>query len=242
MVEALCKSTMSILSSGLTTVIGFLALCLMQFQIGPDMGLVLGKGVAISLLTVFLFSPSLILLCYNLLDKTRHRSFVPSFRRLGKCGTRLMIPVMTVLLILIVPAYLGSGKNSYYYGSSHIFGANTQLGADIEAIEDVFGKSDTYVLMVPRGNAAREKELSVALKELPSPMWTTPAASSRRNMWRKIPCQSWCPTITAGWCFPSKRIWRETRLFVWWDGYGRLLRNITPASGCWQGRASAPAT
>ena len=167
MVEALCKSTMSILSSGLTTVIGFLALCLMQFQIGPDMGLVLGKGVAISLLTVFLFSPSLILLCYNLLDKTRHRSFVPSFRRLGKCVTRLMIPVMTVLLILIVPAYLGSGKNSYYYGSSHIFGANTQLGADIEAIEDVFGKSDTYVLMVPRGNAAREKELSVALKELP---------------------------------------------------------------------------
>lgn len=167
MVEALCKSTLSILSSGLTTVIGFLALCLMQFQIGPDMGLVLGKGVAVSLVTVFLFSPSLILLCRKLLEKTRHRSFMPSFHRLGRCVTRLMIPVMTVLLLLSVPAYLGSGQNRYYYGSSHIFGANTQLGADIEAIEDVFGKSDTYVLMVPRGNAAREKELSVALKELP---------------------------------------------------------------------------
>ena len=167
MVEALCKSTMSILSSGLTTVIGFLALCLMQFQIGPDMGLVLGKGVAISLVTVFLFSPSLILLCHKLLEKTRHRSFMPSFHRLGRCVTRMMIPVMTVLLLLSVPAYLGSGQNRYYYGSSHIFGANTQLGADVEAIEDVFGKSDTYVLMVPRGNAAREKELSAALKELP---------------------------------------------------------------------------
>ena len=167
MVEALCKSTMSILSSGLTTVIGFLALCLMQFQIGPDMGLVLGKGVAVSLVTVFLFSPSLILLCHKLLEKTRHRSFMPSFHRLGRCVTRLMIPVMTVLLLLNVPAYLGSEQNRYYYGSSHIFGANTQLGADIEAIEDVFGKSDTYVLMVPRGNAAREKELSAALKELP---------------------------------------------------------------------------
>ena len=167
MVEALCKSTMSILSSGLTTVIGFLALCLMQFQIGPDMGMVLGKGVAVSLVTVFLFSPSLILLCHKLLEKTRHRSFMPSFHRLGRCVTRLMIPVMTVLLLLSVPAYLGSGQNRYYYGSSHIFGANTQLGADIEAIEDVFGKSDTYVLMVPRGNAAREKELSAALKELP---------------------------------------------------------------------------
>ena len=167
MVEALCKSTMSILSSGLTTVIGFLALCLMQFQIGPDMGLVLGKGVAVSLVTVFLFSPSLILLCHKLLEKTRHRSFMPSFHRLGRCVTRLMIPVMTVLLLLNVPAYLGSEQNRYYYGSSHIFGANTQLGADIEAIEDVFGKSDTYVLMVPRGNAAREKELSAALKKLP---------------------------------------------------------------------------
>ena len=167
MVEALCKSTMSILSSGLTTVIGFLALCLMQFQIGPDMGLVLGKGVAVSLITVFLFSPSLILLCHNLLERTRHRSFMPSFRGLGKCVTRMMFPVLLALLILVAPAYLGSNQNSHYYGSSHIFGANTQLGADIQAIEDVFGKSDTYVLMVPRGNAAREKELSAALKELP---------------------------------------------------------------------------
>lgn len=167
MVEALCKSTMSILSSGLTTVIGFLALCLMQFQIGPDMGLVLGKGVAVSLITVFIFSPSLILLFHHLLEKTRHRSFMPSFHGLGKCVTRLMIPVLLILLIMVVPAYLGSNQNSYYYGSSHIFGPETQLGADIEAIEAVFGKSDTYVLMVPRGNAAREKELSAALKELP---------------------------------------------------------------------------
>ena len=139
----------------------------MQFQIGPDMGLVLGKGVAVSLITVFLFSPSLILLCHNLLERTRHRSFMPSFRGLGKCVTRMMFPVLLALLILVASAYLGSNQNSYYYGSSHIFGANTQLGADIQAIEDVFGKSDTYVLMVPRGNAAREKELSAALKELP---------------------------------------------------------------------------
>ncbi|MCD8019781.1 MAG: hypothetical protein LUF92_09450 [Clostridiales bacterium] len=36
MVDALCQSTSSILSSGLTTVIGFLALVFMQFQIGPE--------------------------------------------------------------------------------------------------------------------------------------------------------------------------------------------------------------
>ena len=50
-------STSSILSSGLTTVIGFLALVMMRFGIGPDLGLALAKGIAISLLTVFLFMP-----------------------------------------------------------------------------------------------------------------------------------------------------------------------------------------
>ena len=61
MVDALCKSTNSILSSGLTTVIGFAALCLMRFRIGPDLGLVLAKGVAISLICVFVFMPNFIL-------------------------------------------------------------------------------------------------------------------------------------------------------------------------------------
>lgn len=76
MLEALCKSTSSIASSGLTTVIGFLALVFMRFRIGPDLGLALAKGVAISLITVFLFMPSLLLKAEKLRRRLRHRSFV----------------------------------------------------------------------------------------------------------------------------------------------------------------------
>ena len=79
MIDALTMSTSSILSSGLTTVIRFLALCLMQFQIGPDLGRALAKGIAISLLTVFAFMPCLILSTYKWLDKMEHRPFVPGF-------------------------------------------------------------------------------------------------------------------------------------------------------------------
>ena len=68
MVDALCKSTGSILSSGLTTVIGFVALCLMRFLLGPDLGLALAKGVALSLVTVFIFMPALILSLHKLMD------------------------------------------------------------------------------------------------------------------------------------------------------------------------------
>ena len=83
MVEALTKSASSILSSGLTTVIGFAALVLMQFQIGPDLGLALAKGVAFSLLTVFTFVPALVVTALPWMDKTHHKPLLPSFTMLG---------------------------------------------------------------------------------------------------------------------------------------------------------------
>ena len=167
MVEALTMSTSSILSSGLTTVIGFLALCLMQFQIGPDLGRALAKGVAISLITVFVFMPVLILATYKLIDRTEHRSFLPSFHKFGTFIQKIMMPLVIVFFLLIVPSYLASNSNSFYYGASKIFGPNTQLGADTEDIEEIFGKSDTYVLMVPRDDKATQKVLSDELHDLP---------------------------------------------------------------------------
>lgn len=167
MVDALCKSTSSILSSGLTTVIGFFALIFMRFGIGPDLGLALAKGIAISLITVFVFMPALILSLHKPLQKFRHRAFLPGFKGFGKFVCRIMLPMSCIFAVLIVPAYLASESNSFYYGSTHIFGEETQLGSDMSDINDVFGKNDTYVLMVPRGNTATEKELSAALCDVP---------------------------------------------------------------------------
>ena len=167
MVDALCKSTSSILSSGLTTVIGFLALVFMQFQIGPDLGRALAKGVAISLVTVFVFMPVLVLATQKWLEKSRHRNFLPSFKGFGRVIYRVMIPLVCVFMVLIVPSYLASNANDFYYGASQIYGAETQLGQDTATIEEMYGKSDTYVAMVPRGDLATEQELSDALHEIP---------------------------------------------------------------------------
>lgn len=164
MVQALCKSLSSILSSGLTTVIGFLALALMRFRIGPDLGLALAKGIALSLIVVFVLAPGLILYCYPLIVKTSHRSFMQGFSKVVK---KCMIPFTILFAILIIPAYLSSVHNSYYYGSSYIFGSDTQLGKDTAVIDKVFGKSNSYVLMVPKGDFAKEEELSARLKKIP---------------------------------------------------------------------------
>lgn len=166
MVDALTMSTSSILSSGLTTVIGFLALCLMQFQIGPDLGRALAKGIAISLVTVFTFMPCLILCTYKWLDKLEHRPFVPSFGRFGKLVQKIMVPVLVIFVLMIVPSYLASNSNSFYYGASKIFNEKTQTGADTAEVEKIFGKNDIYVLMVPKEDKATQKKLSDALHKI----------------------------------------------------------------------------
>ena len=167
MVTALCKGGASILSSGLTTVIGFIALVLMRFRIGPDLGIALAKGVAISLITVFLFMPAFILATYKWLDKTRHKSFMPDFGGFGKFVLSMAIPIVSIFAILILPSYLAAGANAYYFGSSRIYGDGTTYGRDRLAIESVFGKKDTYVLLVPKGSNATEIELSKELRNFP---------------------------------------------------------------------------
>ncbi len=165
---ALCRSTASILSSGLTTVIGFLALLFMRFQIGPDLGRALAKGISISLLTVFLFMPGVILISYKGIEKTKHKPFLPSFEKFGKLVSRISIPLAIVFCIIMIPAFYLSNQNSFYYGSSHIFAAGTQYGDDTAFIEDTFGIKDTYVLMVPKGDNKSERALCEELDEMDS--------------------------------------------------------------------------
>lgn len=166
MVDALCKSTTSILSSGLTTVIGFLALCIMRFLLGPDMGYALAKGVAFSLITVFLFTPCFILSMQKFIDKCEHRSFMPDFHGFGKFISKVMVPLAIVFIVCIAPSYLASNANSYIYGSGHLFGDDSRITIDTKSVEDVFGQRDTYVLMVPNRSTATEKELSDKIHEL----------------------------------------------------------------------------
>ncbi len=45
--------------------------------------------------------------------------------------------------------------------------ADTEVGRDTQAIEEVFGQSDTYVLLVPAGDTATQSQLSAALHALP---------------------------------------------------------------------------
>ena len=75
--RALTKAVPEIFSSSLTTIAGLTAMTFMKFRLGADLGFVLIKAIACSLLSVFLVMPGLLMLFGKAMDKTRHRKFVP---------------------------------------------------------------------------------------------------------------------------------------------------------------------
>ena len=164
---AVRKSFGSVMSSGLTTVMGFAALILMKFKIGPDMGIVMAKAIAISLFSVMMFLPSATLISYKLIDRTEHKPFIKPLSKLGDIVTGHRRVILIIFLIITIPSYLAQSRNSFTYGQDGIYGAGTQLGDDTAKIEATFGKSNLMALMVPLDSQYKEKSLSEDLLKMP---------------------------------------------------------------------------
>jgi predicted RND superfamily exporter protein len=163
---AMKRAFSAIAASAATTVFGFLALVFMKFGIGADLGIVLFKGVVLSFLSVMFFLPALTLCVYRLLDRTKHRTILPEFRRMGGVVSKVRIPALVLVLLLLVPSYLAQGKNDFTYGLGFL-GTESRSVRDKIAVNAEFGESNAVVLLVPKDSAAKEKLLSDDLKALP---------------------------------------------------------------------------
>ena len=163
MEQAIAVSVPSILSSGVTTVFGFVALILMKFKIGPDMGYVMAKAIVLSLMSVLLLMPALTMYCYKLIDKTHHKPIIPPLNHIGKYIVKFRIPIVIIFITVTIPCVLAQKENNFLYGSSGIFGTGTKLGDDTAAIEEIFGRSNLMCLMVPNASPAAENKLSAEL-------------------------------------------------------------------------------
>ena len=167
MVSALTNSGSSVVSSSLTTVIGFAALTSMRYRIGMDMGIVLSKGVLISLICAFTLLPCLILSLEKMMNKTQHKPLINTAYKLSDVSMKLRIIVMVLFLILLIPALILQSKSEYYYGSSHFYSDDHPVMKDKSEINAVFGQKNTLVLLVPNGHTASEYMLTESLKKMP---------------------------------------------------------------------------
>jgi len=106
MKTALAGSISSIASSSLTTVVGLLALVFLSFKLGPELGIVLAKGVFISMLSVFTVLPVMILSMDKWLEKTRKKSPHISMRLLTKISYKIRHAMPIIFVILLVGSFI----------------------------------------------------------------------------------------------------------------------------------------
>lgn len=113
--RAIPKTFSTITASALTTVGGFLALFFMKFKIGADLGLVLAKGVFLSLLTVIFLQPVLMLFTSKLTNKTRHKIKIPDFKHVAKFSIKYRKIIMIVAALLLIPVIIMQNKVELNY-------------------------------------------------------------------------------------------------------------------------------
>lgn len=168
MANALRTAISSIGASGATTVVGFLALALMRFGIGRDMGFVLAKSILCSLGTVLLLMPALILRYQSRIERTAHRSFMPSFHKMGEFAYHIRVPLTVIVLLLVVPCYVGQGMANFSYGNEAL---TNSPGMDIyeneQLMNEKFGRSNMMLALVPVGDNVTEKAMTDELDGLP---------------------------------------------------------------------------
>lgn len=167
MVKALATSIISISSSALTTVAGFVALAFMDFTIGKDMGLVFAKGIVFSLLSVILFMPCLILKFYPMIERSTHKSFLPNFDKFSKLMSRISYLLIATVLIIAIPSYVAQKQNEFLYGSASFGGGEgTKVYEDEKAIVKKFGRSNPVIILVPNGDYISEKAMGEEIENL----------------------------------------------------------------------------
>lgn len=162
---AMKKSFSAITASASTTFFGFIALSFMNFEIGSDLGINLVKGILLSFISVMVFLPALTLVFYKWIDKTQHKPLLPSIKNKGNALVKMKIPSLLIVLLLIVPAYLAQSQTNFIYGVGDQ-PEDTRVGSDIVKIKEQFGESTPLVLLVPRGDIAKEDELVQELENI----------------------------------------------------------------------------
>lgn len=115
MSQAIASTIKSVVGSSVTTIAGFVALCFMSFTLGKDLGIVMMKGVLLGVISCVTILPAMILLSDTLLEKTKHREFIPKLPKLTEFVMRhYKLLAIMFALIFVAGAYCQAKTPVYY--------------------------------------------------------------------------------------------------------------------------------
>lgn len=159
MIAAMSGTGVAVTSSALTTVAGFAALMFMKNGIGRDLGIVLAKGIAFSLLMNVTVLPCLILTFNKYADRYRHRPIIPTFKRASRWMVRFRWGFLALIITLALPSFLAQKNLKYYYSIEHYLPESSRAAMDTDRIRKSFMNTEVVYVLIPDEGSIKEKEL-----------------------------------------------------------------------------------
>ena len=148
--HAISNTFKSIVSSSITTVAGFAALCLMTFALGKNLGIVMAKGVIIGVICCVTLLPAIILIFDPLIEKTKHKPLIKNTNRLSGFIIRHYKIWLVVFCIGLLPAVYGNNHTKIYYNIDKSLPSTLDSNVANKKLEDTFDMSTMHIIMMDK--------------------------------------------------------------------------------------------
>ena len=148
MAHAISQTFSSVIGSSVTTVAGFIALCFMTFTLGMDIGVVMVKGVVLSVIACVTILPSMILCCDKWITKTMHKPFLPDIGRISDKVTKRYMIYVIIFLVLLFPAIYGNNHTSVYYNLDETLPKDLPSIIANEKLKEDYDMNTTHMILV----------------------------------------------------------------------------------------------
>ncbi len=175
MAEAINATLISVTGSSVTTIAGFLALCFMTYKMGMDLGLVMAKGVVFGVVCSVTVLPVLILFFTKTLQKTRHKTLIPSADRLSrKLTSRYGIYILCFGLLLAPALYGYAHTNTSYDLTKMVVGDGKDIDKEMvpfytanKKLSKDFGINTSYIIIADANMSAKDgRAMSEEIKDV----------------------------------------------------------------------------
>lgn len=147
MAVAISKTISSVVSSSVTTVAGFLALCFMSYTLGLDMGIVMAKGVVIGVICCITVLPSMILIFDKAITKTMHRDIIPSLDKPADFIIKHHAAFIVAFTAILIPAVYGQTHTDVYYNLTDTLPNDLNSVVANAKLEEEYGMASTHIVM-----------------------------------------------------------------------------------------------
>ena len=172
MAKAIGATITSVVSSSMTTVAGFIALCFMSFTLGMDLGVVMAKGVVFGVIACVTILPSMILVFDRALEKTKHKALLPDMKGIGNFTTKHYRIFIILFIIVLVPALYGYRNTTVYYNLDETLPRDLPSIVANEKLNEDFDMNATHMLLLSSDLPTRDvKHMVQEMKAVEGVNW-----------------------------------------------------------------------